>query len=263
MSQPIWQLHQGNGPLVATAIHDGHAVRPEVAEIMAISATERLREEDPFTGQWVTVGHTQMVGTTSRFEVDLNRARHKAIYLTPEEVWGLKVWQEQPSAGILARSLAQYDAFYHEVHRNFTQLERQFGYFVVLDLHSYNHRRAGPGALPADPGQNPEINVGTHIMDRQRWAPVVERFIADLQAFNFLGRRLDVRENIRFRGGHFARWTHQNFPQSACVLAIEAKKFFVDEWTGQPDPVQLNKIGQALQSTGPGILETLEMVEQL
>jgi hypothetical protein len=163
---------------------------------------------------------------------------------------------------VVVRSLAQYDAFYAEVKQVFTDLEQRFGRFVVFDLHSYNHRREGPDGPPADPIKNPEINIGTGTMNRERWAPLVDRFMADLQKFDFLGRHLDVRENIKFRGGHFARWTHHTFPKSGCVLAIEFKKFFMDEWTGEPDQTHLETIRRALQSTMPGILETLELMNR-
>jgi N-formylglutamate amidohydrolase len=256
----IWELHEGNSPLVATAIHDGHAVREEVAELLAVDEVERLREEDPFTGQWTRIADTRMIGLRSRFEVDLNRPREKAAYLKPADAWGLKVWKTIPPTEVVKRSLLEYDAFYAEVRRLFTDLERRFGRFVVFDLHSYNHQRKGPDGPFANPERNPEVNIGTETVDRKRWAPIVDRFIADLRAFDFLGRQLDVRENVKFKGGHFPRWAHENFPESACVLAIEFKKFFMDEWTGEPDPakLQLKAIPSALQSTIPGLLEELK-----
>lgn len=254
----IWRLHQGDSPLVATAIHDGHALREEVQPLMALDKAERLREEDPFTGGWTTVADIQVIGLHSRFEVDLNRPRDKAVYLTPDDAWGLTVWKQPPPAEIVQRSLAAYDAFYAEMHRLFTHLTARFGRFVVFDLHSYNHRRQGPAAPPADPATNPAVNLGTGTMDRARWASVVERFMADLRAVDFPGQQLDVRENVKFQGGQLARWTHQTFPDSGCVLAIEFKKFFMDEWTGQADPAQLAVIQQALQTSVPGVLEALE-----
>jgi N-formylglutamate deformylase len=45
-------------------------------------------------------------------------------------------------------------------------------------------------------------------------------------------------------------------------LAIEFKKFFMDEWTGKPDKTQLETINQALQSTIPGVLETLKLINR-
>jgi N-formylglutamate amidohydrolase len=230
-----------------------------VAKILMIDELTRLREEDPFTGRWTTIAGTRLIGLRSRFEVDLNRPREKAVYLAPEDAWGLQIWREKPAPGIIERSLAEYDAFYAEVKRLFTELTHRFGRFVVFDLHTYNHRREEPHGPIADPQQNPEVNVGTGTMDRARWATIVDRFIADLRAVDFLGRRLDVRENVKFFGGHFPRWTHQNFPESACVLAIEVKKFFMDEWTGNPDPAgkQVEAIRQALAATIPGVIEEL------
>ncbi|MFC1960850.1 N-formylglutamate amidohydrolase [Chloroflexota bacterium] len=256
--EQIWQLIQGNSPLVAAAIHDGHMLRPEVAEIMSLSDAERLREEDPFTASWTSITDNQLIGTHSRFEVDLNRPREKAVYIQPEDAWGLQVWKETPPSKIVNQSLVNYDAFYEEAHRLFTELENQFGHFVVFDLHSYNHRRDGTDGAPADPEANPEVNFGTGTLNREHWGSIVESFIGDLSAFNFLGRQLDVRENIKFRGGQLGRWTHEHFPNSGCALSIEFKKFFMNEWTGIPDETQVEAIRQGLQSTIPGILQILK-----
>ncbi len=256
--EQFFMVTEGDSPLVATAIHDGHEVRAEVAELLALNRQDRLREEDPFTRTLTVVADTRIVGLRSRFEVDLNRPRHQAVYSTPEEAWGLKVWRATPSAEVIARSLNQYDAFYTEVERVFANLKHRFGRFVVFDLHSYNYRRQGPDACPADPAKNPEVNIGTGTIDRDRWAPVIDRFIQDLGCFDFFGRQLDVRENVKFQGGHFHRWAHQTFPESACSLAIEFKKFFMDEWSFQPDHVQIKAIYAALKSTVPGVLEELQ-----
>jgi hypothetical protein len=94
-------------------------------------------------------------------------------------------------------------------------------------------------------------------MDRNRWTPIVERFLGDLRAFDFAGRRLDVRENVKFRGGYFSQWIHESFPASGCSLAIEFKKFFMDEWTGELYPEEHQLILEALRWTIPGILEEL------
>ncbi len=253
-----WQMVEGDSPLVATAIHDGHDLRDDVASLMALDEQERLREEDPFTGIWTTVAQTGLIALRSRFEMDLNRPREKAVYLEPEDCWGLQVWKERPSLEIVARSLAQYDAFYAELRRLFTDLEARFGRFVVFDIHSYNHRRNGADSPPENSDENPEVNVGTGTMNRGRWGAIVERFTRDLRSFDFLGRRLDVRENVRFKGGNLAQWTHENFAETGCVLALEFKKFWMDEWTGKPDKTQVEAIRQALVSTVPGVLEELK-----
>lgn len=263
MRSPIWQIQFGDGPLVAAAIHDGDEVRPELHEWFAISAEDRLREQDPFTATWTSIAPTRIVGLRSRFEIDLNRPREKAVYLTPEDAWGLSVWRAELHRHHVERSLAAYDAFYAHVRHLLENLVQTHRRVVVFDLHSYNHRRHGPDGPHADPEENPEVNVGTGTMDRHRWAPIVDRCINELRAFEYHGRQLDVRENIKFQGGNFSRWIHDNFPDTVCSIAIEFKKFFMDEWTGQPDHDHLNTIGQALQRVADAVTEELESCEQV
>ena len=259
MPEESFTIDHGDGRIVATAIHDGHQIRDDALAQVALEEQARLREEDPFTAGWTTIAPTRVVGLRSRFEVDLNRPRETAVYRTPEDAWGLKVWKDgAPSPELVAGSLACYDAFYSALERLYADLAEQHGRFVVFDLHSYNHRRGGPGSPEADPEKNPQVNVGTGTMaDRAQWAPVIDRFISDLSLYAFPGGALDVRENVKFRGGNHGRWAHQTFPDAACVLSIEVKKFFMDEWSGEPDPRQLEAIPRALAATVPGVLEAL------
>jgi hypothetical protein len=251
-------MHLGDGPLVATAIHDGHAIRPELAPYVALAAADRLREEDPFTAQWTHIAATQVIGTRSRFEVDLNRPRDKAVYLLPEDAWGLQVWRESPPAPEIQQSLALYDDFYRTLRALYDQKQREYGRFVVFDLHSYNHRRSGPQGPPAEPQGNPQVNIGTGTLrDRAPFASLIDRFMHDLASYPFPGGQLDVRENVKFLGGQHPRWTHEYYAGTGCVLAIEFKKFFMDEWTGEADESLVSAIHDALASTVPGILDEL------
>jgi N-formylglutamate amidohydrolase len=253
----MWQVTEGQGPILATAIHDGHALRPEVADLMALDEAERLREEDPHTEHWTHVGDTRLVVSRSRFEMDLNRPRERAVYRKPADAWGLQVWRETPPSALVERSLAQYDAFYRMLHVLLRRIENKYGRFVVLDLHTYNHHRQGPHAPWDDPALNPEINVGTDTMNRTRWTSLVDRFIADLRDCPFMGRRLDVRENVKFGGGWMSQWIHDTFPENACVLSVEVKKVFMDEWTGQLYPELLAAYHQVLAATLPGLRDSL------
>ncbi len=262
MSQSRWHIQQGNGALVAAAIHDGHRLRDEVARHSALSESERLREEDPYTGAWTEVADTRIIASYSRFQVDLNRPRDRAVYRRPEDAWGLSLWKSELPGDVIARSLQEYDDFYAEARKVLSDVEKRHSRFIVYDIHSYNHRREGPDGPPADPAANPEVNVGTGTLDRDRWAPVIDRFIDTLRAFDYQGRRLDVRENVKFRGGHFPRWIHDTFSRSGCALAIEFKKFFMDEWTGELDRPQHEAIRRALAVTVPVVLEALEEVSR-
>jgi hypothetical protein len=252
-----WSLQLGDSPIVATAVHSGHDMRPDILEICALSDAERFREEDPFTDSLASVAATHLVPTVSRFEVDLNRARAEAIYQLPKDCWGLNLWKKELRESLIGDSLKYYDAYYDRFYSLLVEVEKKFGSFVVLDIHSYNFRRTGPDQAPEDPEKNPEVNVGTGTMDRNYWAPVVDRFIADLKNFNFDGRSLDVRENIKFRGRQGPSFVHQNFPKTGCALALEFKKIFMDEWTGELNRPLFEQLRMALQSALPGLLEEL------
>ncbi len=234
-------------------------MREDVAALLALDDAARRREEDPFTDRWTRVAPTRIVGRRSRFEVDLNRPREKAVYRTPEDAWGLEVWNEEPPPPLVARSLAEHDLFYAELQELLSGIEARHGHFVLFDIHSYNHRRAGPGEVPAEAAGNPQVNLGTRSLDRRSWAGVVDRFLADLESYPFPGGQLDVRENVRFGGGHLPRWVHRAFPQTGCVLAIEVKKFFMDEWTGEGDEALIAAVGDALAAAVAGVLAELGM----
>ena len=146
MDQPIWQLQMGDGPFAAAAVHDGHTVRDELLELLAIPESDRLREEDPFTGMWTSIAPTRIVGLRSRFEVDLNRPREKAVYRTPEDSWGLQVWKGSLPDDVAQRSLSAWETFYHQVQATLSSLvDRQpFGGF---NMSGSNAKAGGPDYL--------------------------------------------------------------------------------------------------------------------
>jgi len=248
-------FQEGSGSVVAVAIHAGHDLRADVQELVTLDDATRLREEDPYTDRLTAVAGTRVVSHRSRFEVDLNRPRNGAVYREPKHAWGLEVWREPLPPAVAQRSLEVYDAFYAALADVLDRLQAR-GPFVVLDLHSYNHRRESPTAPPAPQADNPEVNVGTGSLPRDQWGPVVDRFIEDLAGARVRGRRLDVRENVRFRGGHLSQWVHQHYADRGCALAIELKKTFMDEWTGDVDDDHLGQLASALRSTIPGLAET-------
>jgi N-formylglutamate amidohydrolase len=253
-----WTVERGMSPIIATAIHEGHSVRPNLQSLYALDDQQRLREEDPYTEFTIRDVPNRIVFHRSRFEVDINRSRDGAIYLTPEQAWGLDVWAKALPADQIETSLQTHDAYYAMLPAFLKDIERQFGRFVVLDIHSYNHRRDGPTASPAQSEQAPDINIGTSSMDRERWAPVVDALIAHFGSHMINGRPLDVRENVAFHGkGEQTRFIHTHFPDTGCAIAVEFKKFFMDEWTGDPDIAVLDQLRQMVATAVPILEKTL------
>ena len=247
-----WTLNRGFSPILGTAIHNGHKVRDDVEALMALPGSDRLREEDPFTEFVIRDLSNRIIFHHSRFEVDLNRPREAAVYLSREQAWGMDIWKDKPPPATVEQSLAVHDAYYAMLRQVLRDMQERHGSFVVLDIHSYNHRRDGPHALPSRTETAPDINIGTFSMNRERWAHVVDPFMEKLRQFDFRGRRMDVRENIAFQGkGEQTRFIHQNFPKTGCAIAVEFKKFFMDEWTGVPDREALVAMRAMIRSTLP------------
>ena len=235
-----WTATRGPGPVLATAIHDGHGLRPAVAAAMCLPDADRRREEDPFTGQAITGVPTHIIAHCSRFEFDLNRAPETAVYRTPEQSWGLKVWHREPDDALVAESLAIHASYYRMLGTLLDDLVEEHDRFVLIDVHSYNHRRDGSGAAPTPQDEAPDINIGTFSMPRDEWAFLLDPLMAEMRRFDFNGRTLDVRENVAFQGkGEQTRFVHERYPGKGCAIALEFKKFFMDEWTGEPDPAEL------------------------
>jgi N-formylglutamate amidohydrolase len=234
--------------VIATAIHAGHELRPQIAANTALDDATRVREEDPFTDRLTAIGTATVVAHRSRFEVDLNRPREEAVYRVPDDAWGLNLWAQPLSDREIEKSLVLYDDFYRELEHRLDDVAAR-GPFVVLDLHSYNQRREGAEAPPAASSANPEINVGTGSLDRDRWSAVVDAFIGAIPD-------RDVRENVRFRGGELSRWVNARYRDRGCALAIEFKKTFMDEWTGTLDADHLEELRQDLAATLPALTST-------
>jgi hypothetical protein len=252
-------MTRGPGPIVATAIHDGNDLRPEVAAAIALPDLDRLREEDPFTGQAVTGIATHVIAHRSRFEFDLNRAADSAIYLTPEQSWGLEVWKAPPGERLVAQSLELHAAYYRMLAALLDDVAAAHPKFVLIDVHSYNHRRDGAAAAPTPQDKAPDVNIGTFSMPRDEWAFVTDPLIDAMRGFDFNGRQLDVRENVAFQGkGEQTRFVHDRYPATGCAIALEFKKFFMDEWSGEPDPAELRAMRDFITFTGETAARLLE-----
>ena len=77
---------------------------------------------------------------------------------------------------------------------------------------------------------------------------------------SFLDRGFDLRENVKFKGQNLAWKVHERYPGIGCVLALEFKKTFMDEWTGEVDEAMLADLAAALAATREPVLAALASV---
>ena len=227
---------------------------------MALGEADRRREEDPFTGEAVRGVPQHVIAHRSRFEFDLNRDTDNAIYRTPEQSWGQKVWKTDVLDDALVRASLDIHAQYYRMLASLLDgLGARYERFLVIDVHSYNHRRDGADRDPTPQEKAPDINIGTFSLPREQWAWLVDPLMEAMAAFDFNGRRLDVRENIAFQGkGEQTRFVHESYPGRGCAIALEFKKFFMDEWSGEPNQQEvaaMRKFIAHIAATAEGLLE--------
>ena len=60
-----------------------------------------------------------------------------------------------------------------------------------------------------------------------------------------------MRENVAFQGkGEQTRFVHQRYPGRGCAIALEFKKFFMDEWSGEPDAKEVAAMREFIAHLG-------------
>ncbi|GAB3421419.1 N-formylglutamate amidohydrolase [Niabella aquatica] len=244
-SHPFFTIDDKKTPVIAFALHDGHFIDGNLRRYLLLDEQGRAREEDPYTGYMIAdLPVSKVVVHTSRFQLDLNRTKDKAVYLKPEDAWGLNVWNDLPLR-VIRKLHKDYDWFYKSVAALIEAAIKKHGCFFILDVHSYNHLREHP-FTEADVERHPEINMGTAYNSKSR-KELCDRFTGFFAESRVLGHKIDARQNVIFKGGAFARWVIANYGSYGAVCSIEFKKTFMNEWTGIADIPYINRLKQLLE----------------
>lgn len=246
MESKKWTFYKGSGPVFATALHAGHEVRNELLSMMALEESNRRREEDPLTDLLATVGDQFFQSHVSRFEVDLNRERSKAVYVRPDDAWGLRVWKRAPSQSEIEESLKTHDEFYRTMTDFLEEQIRQYGKILLLDIHSYNHKRDRRNIAP--PSENPDLDLGVTTVNFEKFGDVVDAFESELAKHKCGGKDLLIGRNVRYPdGGFWPEWVYENYGDHICTITLEYKKIFMDEWSSKADLAQIEDLRHGLK----------------
>ena len=240
----FFTVNDRDTPVIAFALHDGHFIDDDLRAYLLLDEQGRSREEDPYTGYMIAdLPVSNVLVHTSRFQLDLNRTKDKAVYQKPEDAWGLNVWNNLPSPCI-KRLHENYDLFYSTVATLFEAAIKKYDRFFILDVHSYNYLREGP-FKDADITGHPEINIGT-AYNREKWKGLCDRLTGLFADAAVLDHKIDARQNIIFKGGAFAQWVIEKYGEYGAVFSIEFKKTFMNEWTGIANIPHINRLKQLL-----------------
>ena len=213
------------------ALHTGRCVRPELLKKMAVSDRERYRDEDPYTDLFIQKFPIQIIACDSRFEYDLNRDRESCVYEKFKKKWNLKVWNDEPAAEEKELSHKKFDEFFTLVDLISNFLLQQSSYAVIFDMHSFCFQRYEQKAWHID--EKPEINVGTMASNRELFKPLIDDFINLLKRSKIENHQIRVAENKLFPGGYLSRRIAKNHYSNILTLALEYKKIFMDELSGE------------------------------
>ena len=256
-----WTMQRGASPVVGTAIHDGHALPPGFAAGMAIArrgaaCARRIPTRSSSSATCPTAS-----SCISRASPSISTGiATAAIYLKPEQSWGVQVFSQPPSADLVRQAMRIHDRLLRDLRTFLRQLEEQFGRFV---------RPRRPQLQP------PPRRTGRPAGQRRSDAAGQHRHLLDgPAALGACGRSVH-RAAARVRVPRPSRWTcartspsrgaasrpasfTTSFPRTGCAIAVEFKKFFMDEWTGEADPEALDAIRAMIRSTLPLLEEILE-----
>lgn len=261
MIQSKFNLGDSSSPVLALAIHSGHQMPQALMRYTKISDADRFREEDPYTGQIAQHFPNHIIVESSRFAVDLNRKQDKCVYLKPEDAWGLDVRLCELPDPLYQDLIRCYTDWYNTLVYQVERMLKVHPFLIVLDLHSYNHRRGGPDAEADPQSENPDIILGRSNMP-DSYYPLIEDLREHLDGKPLWDKTLDVRCDVKFTGGQLARFLHENFPDRLFCISIEFKKIFMNEWSGKLNPVAFFNIRNLfVQEALPWIERSLEKVK--
>ena len=238
-----FHFHRPDSTL-AVVLHSAGRVRPGLGKYLGVSRIERLREEDPYMERFAEDFPLRLIARDSRFEYDLNREIGKAIYPVNGLKWGLQVWRQPLPESEIGITLAKYREFHALLDLMIKWLLESHRHVILFDLHSYCYRREVDRAWWED--DLPEINLGTRSVNRSYFSAPVDLFLNTVSGIRMDGHLLRVGENQAFPGGYLTRKYAGTHNRQVLILAIEYKKVFMDERTGELYPEKLELLRKNL-----------------
>jgi len=236
------------------SMHSGHQVRKEILEILAVSEEDRYREEDLYTDRFIANFPIRIHALDSRYEYELNRNPYRALYDFDKPQWGMKVWKREVTEDERALSVKKHREFHKLLEMVCQYLLTQRSHALLFDMHSYCYQREEKQTWQED--ERPEINIGTGAVNREIFEPAIACFKSNLRRTKIYDSPLRISENEIFFGGYLSRHLSRIYHEQLLVLAIEYKKIFMNEWTGELYQDVLDKLIRDFNTAVDRAIET-------
>jgi N-formylglutamate deformylase len=239
----IFNLHQGNSPLLISLPHDGAEI-PDTISARMQSSARSAPDTDWYVSRLYAFaknsGATILQPRYSRYVIDLNRPSDDASLYPGQNTTGLcplvqfsgeAIYRngEEPSAEDIAFRIKKYWQPYHQALK--TQIERlhtAHGRVLLWEGHSIKSR------VPfLFEGQLPDFNIGTMngVSCKPSTQAVIENVLAMQTQFSWVS-------NGRFKGGHITRH-YCDVENNIETIQLELSQAnYMDEQSNQYDEVK-------------------------
>ncbi|WP_299786845.1 flavohemoglobin expression-modulating QEGLA motif protein [uncultured Shewanella sp.] len=229
-------------PVVCTAIHAGHELRPDLLKSCQLSDEERHLQESGYTDELISSQPVTLVCMDSRLEYDLNRPR--ALSTSYRLASKRKLWDKAHSAKQRALSHRKHQDFFTVYQALIAKLEGLFGMVIVFDIKAYNTQEYL---------QAPLFNIDATQIEMPRWQAVINKFHKELDLISIPNMASNTAIDLIDSGMNYLT-THTNAKfDRTLVLPTQIRKVYVDVETGNLYPQVLDalKLGlkQALSTT--------------
>jgi len=235
-------------------MHAGSRIRSGIKESLAVIRMDRFREEDPYLDAFIRDMPIQIIARDSRFEYDLNREPYSSIYPFDALKWGLKVWCRDLSPEEHEGSLLKHQEFHDLVDLATIYMLRNNRFAVIFDMHSYCYQREKKQAWYRDP--RPEINLGSKSVNKELFKKAIVSFLENLSGLRIGDHSVRAAENEIFQGGYLSRRLSKVWHNQVLVLALEYKKIFMDEWTGEVHKEILDQLVQGFMLASDKLIKS-------
>ncbi|QOL26187.1 N-formylglutamate deformylase [Thalassotalea sp. LPB0316] len=262
---PIFNLYQGNQPLLISMPHNGQAIPSEIKATMtetALAVPDTDWYLDKLYDFAQAMGVSVINPTYNRYVIDLNRNTNgenlypgaNSTELCPTTAFDLSpLYQEgkKPTEAEIARRIDTYWQPYHQaLAQEIARLKAQHGYVVLLEAHSI---------LSHVPrffdGQLPDFNFGNNLGESCQ-----QTLIEAIEAIDF--SPYSQITNGRFKGGFITR--HFGQP-SQCVEAVQlelSQATYLDEQTLSYNQTKAEQVKPKLKALVSSLLRYAQQQSQ-
>lgn len=189
-------------------LHSGTWIPEPIEKKLSVSRKKRKCEEDAASDRIYRKLVLENAGIwidnkQSRFVIDFNRSRKRAIYADNSEEWLDVVWKKE----LTKEDEEAIHSSYRECYFTLTKLLDSYTFNIIFDGHTMNDR----------PGR-PDISIGTKYIP-SFYMPIVRELRQRLSGMGYE----KVSLNKPYKGGNILRWMRVKFP-NIFIFSMEINK---------------------------------------